>query len=604
MKYYNIIIFYIFFISLLLEVISEELGNKTGAYSKTPDANNIQYRNGNALDKGEEMYFSYTSDLLKYAGYNTMRKKFIEQDIEREGELNFLKRNKELGISDIIGFLTTPIKDHSSNRNNNDKYKPLNLYERIWISENEVNPENYWANYTYNIISKYKDYIKIWTVWYSPDYTTKSGNIKNWILYPPNSSDLDYWNAPIFDFIRMMRITYEVAKKIDPDCWVSVSTLKHYEFLDALMRYSDNPNNGTLNDDYPDYGGAYFDCVGFIQYPDEKVIDIETNQIYNKIGSDSLVQKINITKKNFESITKKYGFGIKYPKKIFINEETGLGSDKSCNGILGDENMRINWIIKLSLLSLEYDIKHNHNTQLTNYKHCSYADYENFEGYVYNIEKSFKLLKSSSKVRKILRKIHLEKYIFDKNKTSILRKNLSKEKFGIVLKRKSPKEIEDEYEYDYDYIYSIWLICENEEISESTQFKLNIPFNPLIIDYNGKEKNATNSSEISISGTPIFLLGNIDHEEIEGNIENEENDENEKNKEDKEKEKESNNIKLILFVIFGFIIILIIVGLSFLLYRKFRKKQNNIDNNMSNNNHLNNEIENYNKMELLKNYTD
>lgn len=526
MKYDNLIIFYIFFISLFLGIISKQLGNNTGAYLKTPDANKIQYRNGNALNKGEEICLNYTSDLLKYAGYNTMRKKFIDQDIDREGELNFLKRNKELGISDIIGFLTIPIKEQSSNKNNNERYKSLNLYQPIWTSENEVNPNNYWANYTYNIISDYKDYIKIWTVWYNPDYTIKSDNIKNWILYPPNSSDLDNWNAPIFYFIRMMRITYEVAKKIDPECWVSVSTLTHYEFLDALMRYSDNPNNGTLNDEYPDYGGAYFDCVGFIQYPNEKIIDIETNQIYNKTGSDSLVQKINITKKNFESITKKYGFGIKYPKKIFINEETGLGSDKSCNGILGDENMRINWIIKLSLLSLEYDIKQNHNTQLTDYDDCSYADYENFEVYIYNIEKSFKLLKSSSKVRKILRKINLEKYIFDQNRTTILRKSLSKEKFGIVLKRKFPKEIEDEY--DYDYIYSIWLLCENEEILESTKFKLNIPFSPLIIDYKGKEQNVTNSSEIFISGTPIFLLGNIDHGEIK------ENDENEKNKEDNE----------------------------------------------------------------------
>jgi hypothetical protein len=108
-----------------------------------------------------------------------------------------------------------------------------------------------------------------------PDFTYKFNNTKNWILYPPNSSDLENWKSPIFYFIRMMRITYEVAKKIDPQCWVSVSTLMHYEFLDALMRYSDNPNNGTINKDYPDYGGAYFDCVGFIQYPESKIIDIE-----------------------------------------------------------------------------------------------------------------------------------------------------------------------------------------------------------------------------------------------------------------------------------------------------------------------------------------
>ena len=71
------------------------------------------------------------------------------------------------------------------------------------------------------------------------------------------------------------------------------------------------------------------------------------------------------------------------------------------------------------------------------------------------------------------------------------------------------------------------------------------------------EENITNSSEIQISSTPIFLLGNIDHEE------NEENDEYNKNKENKEIGKESNNIIFIVSMIFCFIIILIVVGCYF-----------------------------------------
>ena len=565
-----------------------QLGNNSGAYLKTPDPTKLQYRNGNALDKGEEFFFNFTSDLLKYAGFNTMRKKFTEENYVIEEELNICRRSKELGISDIIGFLTTIINENPlSAYKGDDKNELLNLYEPIWIkSGNEVNPNNYLANYTYNVISKYKDYIKIWTVWYMPDFTYKFVNTKNWILYPPNSSDLKNWKSPIFYFIRMMRITYEVAKKIDPQCWVSVSTLIHYEFLDALMRYSDNPNNGTINKDYPDYGGAYFDCVGFIQYPESKIIDIETNQIYNKNGSDSLVQKIIIGKKNFERITEKYGFGIKYPKKIFINEETGLGSDKSCNIILGDENMRINWIIKLSLLSIENDIKQNHNNRLADQDKCGYGDYVKL---VLNddIEKYFK---SSSKVRNILRKINLEKYVFDSYKTLKLRNNLTEDIFGVVLKRNFSKEIEDEY--DYDYIYSIWLRCDDKEILTKTKFKLNIPFNPLIIDYKGREQNATNSSEILISGTPVFLLGNIDHEE---NFENEEN---------KKIVTVNNNNKLILFMIFFFIIMLIIFGISFFLYHKIRNKKNNIQNNVSDKGNYNNKVEKYNQMKLLENYTE
>jgi hypothetical protein len=277
---------------------------------------------------------------------------------------------------------------------------------------------------------------------------------------------------------------------------------------------------------------------------------------------------------------------MKYPKKIFINEETGLGSDKSCNIILGDENMRINWIIKLSLLSIENDIKQNHNNRLADQDKCGYGDYVKL---VLNddIEKYFK---SSSKVRNILRKINLEKYVFDSYKTLKLRNNLTEDIFGVVLKRNFSKEIEDEY--DYDYIYSIWLRCDDKEILTKTKFKLNIPFNPLIIDYKGREQNATNSSEILISGTPVFLLGNIDHEE---NFENEEN---------KKIVTVNNNNKLILFMIFFFIIMLIIFGISFFLYHKIRNKKNNIQNNVSDKGNYNNKVEKYNQMKLLENYTE
>ena len=309
-----------------------------------------------------------------------------------------------------------------------EKYYNSNLYKPLWSSDNEVNSDNYWANYTFNTITKYKDYIKIWTICLEPDSST--GIL---ILHPPYSNDVKF---SYLEFIRMLRITYKIAKKIDPDCWVSVSTSSNYEFLDVLMRYTDNPNDGGIcNDKYPDYGGAYFDCVGFGKYPDGKAIDIVTNETENGNGSDSLTKKIIIVKKNLEYITNKYDFGIKYPKKIFINEETGLKSMDSSPSL---EIRRINWILKLSLRSLEYDIKQNHNIKLVDQdKMGGYGDYEKSQN-------SYEQLKSSSKARRILRKINLEKFVYNQSKTEILRQNLPEGMFGIVLKRKYPKESQDE----------------------------------------------------------------------------------------------------------------------------------------------------------------
>lgn len=394
----------------------------------------------------------------------------------------------------------------------------------------------------------------------------------------------------------MLRIAYEIAKKIDPECWVSVSTLSHYEFLDALMRYTDNPNNGEINATYPDYGGAYFDCIGFIQYPKGEIIDIEKNITYNKFGSDSLVLKVIISKKNFENITNKYGFGIKYPKKIFINDETGLTSEDSCK-LLGGEEMRINWILKLSLLSLEYDIKQNHNKNLLNSDECEYGDYFPII-YGGGLEDSFKNLKSSSAIRKTLRKITLEKYVFEANKTSILKQNLPENMVGIVLKRQFPRESDDEY--DYNYIYSLWIFCEDKEVKDVIEYQLNIPFNPLMIDYRGKEYNYTNSSKILISSTPIFLLGNIENEESEKEKrkkeeEKKENEENEEeNKKDKKNEEESSNNILTFIIIFCPLIIVVLLLLLVLCCR-FKRKQNNEYNN----------VDNYiNQIDLLDKYLD
>ena len=185
----------------------------------------------------------------------------------------------------------------------------------------------------------------------------------------------------------------------------------------------------------------------------------------------------------------------------------------------------------------------------------------------------------------------MEKFVYEQSKTEILRQNLPEGMFGIVLKRQYPKESQDEY--NYNYIYSIWLLSENEEIEEKKNYKLNIPFIPLVINYKEIEQKVTNSSEIQISSTPIFLLGNIDNEE---NEENKENDEYKKSNENKENGKESNNIIFILSMIFCFIIILIVVGLLFLFFIKFKKKQNN-DN-------FNNKVEKVNNMELLDKYKE
>ena len=172
-------------------------GKSKGAYLSVPDPSGLEYRFGD----GSGMWNNGWDDaksarLSSKAGCDGTRKKLPEDHFVRWGygiEVGDCKVNNEVGILDIIGYLSTPTKEHSSNKTDNSELcYPANLYEKIWLDDNTVNPNNYWASYVNKTVSTYKDYVKIWETWNEPDYTDwqKAGD---WDVNPPKSEDLlDY----------------------------------------------------------------------------------------------------------------------------------------------------------------------------------------------------------------------------------------------------------------------------------------------------------------------------------------------------------------------------------------------------------------------------
>ena len=204
-------------IILIKKILSKELsGNNIGAYIKTPNLDKLQYRLGSNYLISIDYHPNFTKGIFEYAGYNGMRITFTEELLEKEEEnkkLDIIKKNNESSILDVIGVLTSPLSEHLTNKIDLEENIPKNLYEPIWLSDNSINTKNYWANYVYKAVSKYKDYIKIWEVWDSPDISFKPDNYKNWLEYPKTNSKFDNWKGTIFEYIRLLRITYEVAKK-------------------------------------------------------------------------------------------------------------------------------------------------------------------------------------------------------------------------------------------------------------------------------------------------------------------------------------------------------------------------------------------------------
>ena len=77
---------------------------------------------------------------------------------------------------------------------------------------------------------------------------------------------------------------------------------------------------------------------------------------------------------------------------------------------------------------------------------------------------------------------------------------------GIALKRKFPK-VEGEAYYS-SYMYSVWINCQKEEVDEEVKIKLDIPFDPLVLDWEENKKNMKKTDQFTVTSTPIFLLGN------------------------------------------------------------------------------------------------
>jgi hypothetical protein len=541
------IVVIIILIIVIIAVATYPSGKGLGAYLKVPDSSNLQYRLGN--DAG--LYSNGWDDSLSatlgsMAGYDGWRKKLPQNHLETWGygiEIHDCQTNQKVGILDVVGFLATPT--HSTNPNDAEHYKPLNLYEDIWDGD-EVNKNNYWAYYVYQTVNTYKSYIKIWETWNEPDYTTNHNVIGSWEKNPPNPDDLKSWHGTIFEYIRLLRITYEVAKKVDPDCFVATGGLGYTSFLDGIMRYTDNPEDGSVTRKYPAYGGAYFDCDAYHQYPKYGTSDLETGEKYNGYGSDSLAKKVVILKKSHHYIIKKYGFGSKYPDKIFVNTETGVTSKKK-DGVGGDLERR-NWIIKLALYAIEYDVKQVHLLNLVD--NDGFGDFTDV-GKFTSLEDAFKKLKDSSKGRLLLKKINVGKYVFDEAKTKKLRESLQNNITGIVLKRKFPK-VENETHYA-GFIYSFWRYCENEETSGEIDLKLNLPFDPLFSDWLQKEKNISRGDTIKVSSTPVFLLGSFD---------------------DGEKEPSGTSTLVIVLSIIGIILLLMIAAfIGLYCFRRFVQKK-------------------------------
>ncbi len=285
---------------------------------------------------------------------------------------------KKLGMDNHTIFLESPIKEHLEDKEYCEGEPSLlfeNMYLDIWDNgENgtPINDDNLCAVYYYNTVMTYKDYVKFWEIWNEPDFTMSPnayaplGTPGNWWENDPDPCDLQI-KTPIYNYVRMLRIAYEVIKTVDPTAYIAIGGIGFPSFLHAVLRNTDNPEDGSVTTDYPLNGGAYFDVLSYHVYPHidgcYREWSNEINDFVYKRHSDAAAECIVQNKNEHEEVLYEFGYdGTTYPEKLWILTEAnvprkGIGPYENN---YGNDRLQRNWVIKALVLAQLNDVRQVH----------------------------------------------------------------------------------------------------------------------------------------------------------------------------------------------------------------------------------------------------
>jgi hypothetical protein len=314
---------------------------------------------------------------VKGVGVKTLRIPLYDDFLTNYGLPSLIpdfKYNVSLGGGDFTAFVGHPHSSHQLDttfESAKEKSKVFkNLYLPIWLdsAKTKINPENTYAKYLHDVVKTYGVYIKFWEIVNEPDFTYgpggwlgdfDPGNRSTWFNYNPTPEDLVNLRAPIFYYTRMLRISWEVIKTLSPNSYVCTGGIAYKSFLDALLRNTDNPVNGSITAEYPLKSGAYFDVLSFHSYPMyylKSWNNAAGKNIFSR-HSDAAVNAFLMIKNGLDSLLQFYGYdGKKYPQKQFICTETGVSRIMSGNDWGSNEGQR-NFMIKAQVAAQRSGIK-------------------------------------------------------------------------------------------------------------------------------------------------------------------------------------------------------------------------------------------------------
>lgn len=312
-------------------------------------------------------------------GVKTIRPLLPESFLEHWGydiRVDAFEHYKKLKLKDntmIIGF---PSDDHRDTTHYCPEHRSemfTNLYTPIWDNgENgtPVNDDNPLALYLWRMVHLYGDNIKFWEIWNEPgfDYTFLTGFLDpgqegSW--WDNNPDPCDYkLRAPVYHYIRTLRICYEVIKTIQPEAHITLASVGYPSFMDVILRNTDNPIDGSPTAEYPLGGGAYFDVVTIHAYPhfdgSVREWDEATQSFVYQRHTDRAADGIARTKGLYQDVLASYGYdGNTYPKKKWIITEIAVPR-KPFGDYFGSDELQVNYLLKAYISCEKNEIEAMH----------------------------------------------------------------------------------------------------------------------------------------------------------------------------------------------------------------------------------------------------
>ncbi|MBC7776266.1 MAG: T9SS type A sorting domain-containing protein [Phycisphaerae bacterium] len=396
-----------------------------------------------------------------------------------------------------------------------------NLYTPIWdggANGTPYNDNNFFAAYLYQVVSKYKDDVRFWEIWNEPGLDL-TGNLGwrdqnypgNWWLEGPSPCD-NILQAPIYNYIRTLRISWEIIKTVDPDSYVCLGSVGYQSFLNALLRNTDNPNNGDISAAYPLTGGAYFDCITYHSYPHFDGSTTNFNLQYFERHSDEAADGVVKYREYYQQILDEYGYDgrtfpekewiiteINSPRKVFGEAFPGSGTGP----FFGGADAQINHMMKALMVAKVNKVHQAHTYQLGDQKNEVDA---NYEFHLMGLYKNFSAAQPYNVVvndegiaLKTLTDL-VWNTEYDAIRTAAM--NLPPAARGYAFRRA-----------DGSYIYAIWART-TEDLSENAFANYSFPagFNMQIVTKYNWDFGYTNSSatiaaqNIQLNARPVFFV--------------------------------------------------------------------------------------------------